>query len=67
VTAATPSATKESLTLLLRALKLPGFARHAEEVAAHAERDGWTFGRYLHHLAELRSRSVGAVGSTATS
>ncbi len=42
-----------SLALLLRALKLPGFARHAEDVAAHAERDGWTFGRYLHHLADL--------------
>ena len=37
----------------MRALKLPTFARHAEEVGAKAEREGWTFGRYLHHLAEL--------------
>jgi DNA replication protein DnaC len=43
----------ESLGLLLRALKLPSFARYAEEIASKAEREGWTFGRYLHHLAEL--------------
>lgn len=47
------SKTKESLALLLRALKLPGFARYHEEIAQKAERDGWTFGQYLHHLAEL--------------
>jgi hypothetical protein len=35
------------------ALKLPSFARHAAEVAQKAEREGWTFGQYLHHLAEL--------------
>jgi DNA replication protein DnaC len=39
--------------ILLRALKLPTIARHAEEVAQLAERDGWTFIRYLHHLVEL--------------
>jgi DNA replication protein DnaC len=43
----------ESLALLLRALKLPTFGRYAEEVAQKAEREAWTFGRYLHHLAEL--------------
>jgi DNA replication protein DnaC len=43
----------QSLAILLRALKLPSFARHAEEVAQKAEREGWTFGQYLHHLAEL--------------
>lgn len=43
----------ESLAILLRALKLPGFARYAQEVAQQAERDGWTFGHYLHHLAQL--------------
>lgn len=43
----------ESLAMLMRALKLPSFARHAEEIAQKAERDGWTFGQYLHHLAEL--------------
>ena len=39
--------------MLMRALKLPAFARYAEEVAQKAEREGWTFGQYLHHLAEL--------------
>jgi DNA replication protein DnaC len=43
----------ESLGILMRSLKLPAFARYAEEVAQRAEREGWTFGRYLHHLAEL--------------
>jgi DNA replication protein DnaC len=43
----------ESLAMLLRALKLPSFARYAEEIATKAEREGWSFGRYLHHLAEL--------------
>lgn len=42
-----------SLAMLMRALKLPTFARHAEEIAQKAEREGWTFGQYLHHLAEL--------------
>ena len=50
-----PSTTSllQSLALLMRALKLPAFARYAEEIAQKAEREGWTFGRYLHHLAEL--------------
>jgi DNA replication protein DnaC len=43
----------ESLAMLLRELKLPTVARHAEEVAQKAEHEGWTFGHYLHHLAEL--------------
>ena len=43
----------DSLAMLLRTLRLPAFARYAEEVAQTAEREGWTFGRYLHHLAEL--------------
>ncbi len=43
----------ESLAILMRALKLPAFARYAEEIAQKAEREGWTFGQYLHHLAEL--------------
>jgi len=42
-----------SLAMLMRALKLPAFARYADEVAQKAEREGWTFGQYLHHLAEL--------------
>jgi DNA replication protein DnaC len=43
----------DALLVLLRALKLPAFARYAEEVAGKATREGWTFGRYLQHLAEL--------------
>jgi DNA replication protein DnaC len=43
----------ESLAMMMRALKLPTFARHAGEVAQKAEREAWTFGQYLHHLAEL--------------
>jgi DNA replication protein DnaC len=41
------------LAMLLRALKLPTVARHADEIAALAERDGWTFGHYLRHLVVL--------------
>jgi DNA replication protein DnaC len=44
-----------SLAILLRALKLPTVARHAEEVARFAEREAWTFERYLHHLVELET------------
>ena len=43
----------EALAILLRTLKLPSFARYGTEVAQKAEREGWTFGQYLHHLAEL--------------
>jgi DNA replication protein DnaC len=53
VTAPLTLAPPESLAMLLRGLKLPTIARHAEEVAQLAERDGWTFPRYLHHLVEL--------------
>jgi DNA replication protein DnaC len=52
-TTAVPTAPIESLGILMRALKLPAFSRYAEEVAQKAEREGWTFGQYLHHLAEL--------------
>ncbi|MBV8129676.1 MAG: IS21-like element helper ATPase IstB [Planctomycetaceae bacterium] len=44
---------KDSLTLYLRGLKLPAFVSHHEEVATMAEKNGWTFGQYLHHLCEL--------------
>lgn len=43
----------EALVLMLRALKLPTFARSAEDIASKAEREGWSFGQYLHHLAAL--------------
>jgi DNA replication protein DnaC len=42
-----------ALVILLRALKLPTIAHHAEEIAQVAEREGWSFMRYLHHLVEL--------------
>ena len=45
--------TSESLAVLLRALKLPTVARLSEEIASKAEREGWTYGKYLHHLAML--------------
>ena len=47
------SAPLAALVILLRALKLPTIAQHAEEIAQLAEREGWTFVRYLHHLIEL--------------
>ncbi|HEY5282900.1 MAG TPA: IS21-like element helper ATPase IstB [Polyangia bacterium] len=47
-----PSA-HESLAAYLRALKLPTVARHADEVAQKAEREGWSFGQYLCHLTTL--------------
>jgi DNA replication protein DnaC len=43
----------QSFAMLMRALKLPAFARYAEEIAVKAEREGWTFGQYVRHLAEL--------------
>jgi DNA replication protein DnaC len=43
----------ESLVLLLRALKMPTIARHAADIAQKAEREGWSFMQYLHHLVEL--------------
>jgi len=50
---AAPSMTPaDALASLLRTLKLPAFARYAAEVAHKAEREGWTFGRYLQHLVQ---------------
>jgi DNA replication protein DnaC len=48
-----PTTLAQSFAMLMRALKLPTFARYAEEIAQKAEREGWTFGQYVHHLAEL--------------
>jgi DNA replication protein DnaC len=55
MTAVTTMSPPASLALMLRALKLPTVARHAEEIARLAERDGWTFERYVHHLVELET------------
>jgi DNA replication protein DnaC len=54
------SGTHAGLVIMLRALKLPTVSRCAEEVAAKAEREGWSFGQYLHHLAELEIQERGA-------
>jgi len=43
----------QSLDMMLRALKLPSFFSCHEEAAINAERQGWSFGQYLHHLCEL--------------
>ena len=48
----------DSLMVLLQALKLPMFTRFAQESANTAERQGWTFGAYLHHLAELENLTL---------
>jgi DNA replication protein DnaC len=47
------SAAPASVSVLLRSLKLPGFVRAYAQVAEQAEREGWSFERYLHHLAEI--------------
>lgn len=42
-----------SLELMLRELRLGTVVRHAQEVAIRAEREGWSFTRYLHNLVEM--------------
>ncbi len=44
---------EQSLELLLRGLKIPSFVARHQEVAMRAEKEGWSFGQYLHHLAEV--------------
>ena len=55
----TTTTSADSLALLLRSLKLPTVARLAEEVAQQAEKEGWTYGKYLHHLAVLEVQERG--------
>ncbi len=43
---------QDSLEMMLRQLKLPSILNHYADVAVLAEREGWSFARYLHHLAE---------------
>jgi DNA replication protein DnaC len=38
---------------MLRALKLPGIDAHYADVAATAEREGWSFEQFLTHLVEV--------------
>jgi DNA replication protein DnaC len=42
-----------SLELMLRELRLGAVVRHGQEVAIRAEREGWSFTRYLHDLVEM--------------
>jgi DNA replication protein DnaC len=42
----------DELAVILRTLKLPSFSAQHEEVACMAEREGWSFSRYLLQLAE---------------
>lgn len=44
---------RESLLLLLRALKLPSFVSLFAETADKAEQKGWSFEEYLYYLAEI--------------
>lgn len=43
----------QALAMMLRALKLPAWERTWEETAQQATQQGWTYGQYLSHLAEL--------------
>ena len=63
MSATTMSSPEQSLSLMLRALKLPTVLRHHEEVAQKAEREGWSFGQYLRHLIalELEERRRGRI------
>lgn len=45
--------TVQGLDVLLRALRLPSFVECHEETARRAEQEGWSFERYLRHLAEV--------------
>lgn len=45
--------TPPSLNVLLRSLRLPSFVSQHEEIARDAEREGWSFSQFLHHLSEV--------------
>ncbi len=53
MTASTEQDRDHAFPMLMRALKLPAFARYADEVSQEAEKEGWSFRQYLRHLAEL--------------
>jgi DNA replication protein DnaC len=42
----------DGVEVLLRSLRLPSFVECHGEVSAKAEKQGWSFGQYLYHLAE---------------
>jgi DNA replication protein DnaC len=43
----------QNLELLLKSLRLPSFVAGYEEIAEIATKGGWSFARYLRHLAEV--------------
>ena len=43
---------EEGVEVLLRSLRLPSFVAYHAEVGLKAEKQGWSFGQYLYHLAE---------------
>jgi DNA replication protein DnaC len=48
--------TQDGLILRLRGLKLPAFVSHHGEIASRAEREGWSFVRFLGEMVELEHR-----------
>lgn len=51
--ASTEKTQQNVLNMHLRALRLPAFVSHHEEVALQAGKAGWSFGQFLRHLCEL--------------
>ena len=48
--------TRRKLSEMLRELKLPGVQATFGEAAIRAEKGGWDFERYLHHVLEVDAR-----------
>jgi DNA replication protein DnaC len=46
----------DTLNTTLRSLRLPSFVDHAQDLANQAEREGWGYMGYLHHLAQVESQ-----------
>jgi len=44
---------RDDTDLLLKALHLPSFVRLRRDVAEQADKSGWSFEQYLHHLCEM--------------
>lgn len=55
----TTEAIATSVDMRLRALKLPSFAGHWKSVADKADKGGWSFEQFLHHLCELEAAERG--------
>jgi len=45
----------DGLEILLRGLKLPAFVAYHAEVAAQAEKQGWSFNQYLYPFTGKKS------------